>query len=125
MTKPGIWKHYKGGLYRVLFNARQETNGNPDNGKLVVVYLDLKYGGLHVRDEEQFHQRVWKEDGRPVDQEFIKPFLETGDNAAKIEAGTVDRFSFCGTMANEMSDTDAAELYDGLHETFTGRKPAP
>lgn len=57
MTKPGIYKHYKGGIYRVLFSARQSTNG-PDEGKLVVVYIDLKYGGLHVRDEEQFNEKV-------------------------------------------------------------------
>jgi hypothetical protein len=107
MTKPGIYKHVKGGMYRVLFCARQSTNG-PDEGKLVVVYMDLKHGGLHVRDEIQFHEKV-----------LAPPAL--GFNPG-VE---VPRFTFCGTMGNEMSDANAAELYEGLHETFTGRKPAP
>jgi hypothetical protein len=57
MTPPGIYQHFKGGLYRVLFRACQRTNG-PDDGKVVVVYMDLKHGGLHVRDEAEFREMV-------------------------------------------------------------------
>ena len=125
MTAPGIWKHWKtGDLYRVLFNARVSTNGERE-GRIDVVYMDLKRGGIHTRDEEQWQQRVWLETGS-----FAR---ERGDVVTNWDAldenhrykETAARFTFVGTMANEMSDKDAGELYDGLHETFTGRKPAP
>lgn len=105
MTKPGIYKHVKGGLYRVLFSARQSTNG-PDEGKLVVIYICLKYGSLNVRDEEQFNEKV-----------LAPP--ELGFNPG-VE---VPRFMFTGDPT--MSDKDAESLYDGLHELVTGRTPAP
>lgn len=56
MTQPGIWKDSKNGpLYRVLFTAFVDTPGLRE-GKIDVVYLDLKYGGLHTRDEEEWHR---------------------------------------------------------------------
>lgn len=104
MTKPGIYKHYKGGTYRVLFTARQSTNG-PSEGRVEVIYISLKYGHLNARDEEQFHEQV---DADPA-QGFIP-------------GAKVPRFSF---SHDQLADADAAALYDDLHATFTGRKPAP
>lgn len=49
-----IYRHYKGGRYRVLFEARVSTNG-PDEGRLVVVYVSLTTGAILVRDRTEFH----------------------------------------------------------------------
>ncbi len=56
VTTPGIYEHYKGGMYRVTGTAIVSTNG-PDDGKLVVKYISLTTGREHVRDEHQFHER--------------------------------------------------------------------
>lgn len=40
----GIWRHYKGGLYRVTGLARHHENGKP-----MVIYVSLKYGTVNVR----------------------------------------------------------------------------
>ncbi len=55
MTSPGIYRHYKGGLYRVLFNATESTNG-PHNGRELVVYVSLAKGAIRVRAEDEFHE---------------------------------------------------------------------
>jgi len=57
VTSPGIYRHHKGGLYRVLFTARQSTNG-PDVGLPLVVYVSLTKGTVHVRDEQEFHEPI-------------------------------------------------------------------
>jgi len=54
---PGVYKHYKGGLYRVLFLAQVSTNG-PDEGKLVVVYVSLADGTIYSRDDRQFTEII-------------------------------------------------------------------
>ncbi len=57
-TRPGIYRHYKGDLYRVLFTAHDSTNGKgPDIGK-VVVYVSLSTGQINVRKEWEFHEWV-------------------------------------------------------------------
>lgn len=124
MTPPGIYKHWKtGDLYRVLFNARVSTNGERE-GRIDVVYIDLKRGGIHTRDEEQWHERVWSVDGERRNRGEVVKSPE-GLVGTLLYRDTAPRFMFVGTMGNEMSDADASALYDGLHETFTGRKPVP
>lgn len=56
VTNPGIYRHYKGGLYRVLFTAIMSTNDCA--GKLCVVYVSLTRGTIHVRDEKEFNGLV-------------------------------------------------------------------
>lgn len=51
-VKPGLYKHYKGGLYRVLFTAWESTNGRPREE--VVVYVSLEKGTVNVRLLEEF-----------------------------------------------------------------------
>ena len=53
-TKPGIYRHYKGGEYQVLGTARVSTNG-PGEGKPVVVYVSCEDGKLYARDEDEFN----------------------------------------------------------------------
>lgn len=57
MTTSGVYRHYKGGLYRVLFTAREATNGAYTD-RSVVVYVSLAFGHVNVRDEVEFHARV-------------------------------------------------------------------
>lgn len=56
-ANPGVYRHYKGGRYRLLFLAHVSTNG-PDDGRIVVVYVSLTTGLIHVRDEVQFHEEL-------------------------------------------------------------------
>jgi hypothetical protein len=96
MTKPGIWKHYKGNLYRVVFTAYDATNG-PNDGTSMVVYVSLKDGYVHVRKEREFHERVWsatydesRKEGEPVDyQKWL-------DHEDLLDRCSVDRFSWTG-----------------------------
>jgi len=48
-----IYRHYKGGLYRVLFNGTDSTNER--SGTPVVVYVSLTNGRVFVRDAREFH----------------------------------------------------------------------
>lgn len=41
--EPGIYKHHKGGLYTVLFEARESTNG-PTEGLQTVIYVSHTTG---------------------------------------------------------------------------------
>lgn len=56
MTTTGVYVHYKGGRYRVLFDARVSTNGC--EGSWVVVYVSLTTGRVHARDVAEFHEPV-------------------------------------------------------------------
>lgn len=47
--RSGIYKHYKGGLYRVLFLVRHHDSGEP-----MVVYASLDRGTLNVREWPDF-----------------------------------------------------------------------
>jgi len=62
-SHPAVYRHYKGGLYRVLFEARNSTNG-PDDGLPVVVYVSLTNGHVFVRDLAQFHEYVELDSGK-------------------------------------------------------------
>jgi hypothetical protein len=93
--QPGIYRHAKGGFYRVLFSVVDATNG-PHVGKWSVVYVCLKYGGTFVRDEDEFN-------------ELVTPDPSLGFN----EGVKVPRFSFSST---QLDDADAESLYDGLLE---------
>ncbi len=91
MTKPGVWQHFKGGLYRVLGNARLSTNG-PDCGASMVIYVSLAKGTVHVRAELEFHQRV---------DSFGTPLVALGreldeDGFIKDEPGDQERFCYQG-----------------------------
>ncbi len=60
-TPPGIYQHYKGDNYRVLFVADESTNAR--KGNKVVVYISLKYGTIHCRDLSEFTEIVDWPDG--------------------------------------------------------------
>lgn len=96
-TRQGIYTHAKGGSYTVLFVARNSTNG-PGEGRNVVVYVDRKYGHVHVRDEEEFH-------------ELVEPDPKLGFSPGV----KVPRFSF---FAAQLSDRQAEDLYDDLKTMF-------
>lgn len=60
----GIWRHWKGHLYQVLFCARDATNG-PGEGRTMVVYIGLTLDGtptpglrVRARDLAQWHETV-------------------------------------------------------------------
>lgn len=60
---PGLWRHYKNVLYRVIGVANDSTNGNSE-GRLMVIYISDAEHGLRVRDLNQFLEMVELPDGR-------------------------------------------------------------
>lgn len=59
MTRLGIYKHYSGKRYRVLFVTINSTNG-PDDGKTMVNYIALYGDGtMYSREQMQFHELLF------------------------------------------------------------------
>jgi hypothetical protein len=58
---PGIYQHYKGDKYRVLFVANDSSNSR--EGNKLVVYVSLKHGTLNCRDLDEFTEVVDWPDG--------------------------------------------------------------
>ncbi len=52
-----IYRHHKGGRYRVLFIVNNSTNG-PDDGKQMICYVSMTTGRINVRDFAQFHEAL-------------------------------------------------------------------
>lgn len=57
-----IYKHYKGGLYTVLFVAEETTNARK-GGSGGVVYVSHTYGTIKYRDLDEFTEEVEWPDG--------------------------------------------------------------
>lgn len=53
IVKPGVYEHYKGGLYRVLYYGR-----HTERDEEVVVYQSISDGQIWVRPLEMFTGRV-------------------------------------------------------------------
>lgn len=58
MLIKGIYRHYKGGRYRVLAVARHHETGQP-----YVVYQSLERGSVNVREFENWSDDVELKDG--------------------------------------------------------------
>lgn len=58
MTRPGVYKHFKGGMYRVLFTA-VNANNRADYDGFMVVYMPLYgNGAITCRSEREFNGLV-------------------------------------------------------------------
>jgi len=56
VTPPGLYRHYKGGLYRVLFTVQDSTNGRDEAPMVCYVALEGDHAGnICVRDEAEFN----------------------------------------------------------------------
>ena len=53
----GIYEHYKGGRYTVLFTARVSTNGLTE-GERLVIYVSHTTGDVCARDLDEFTASV-------------------------------------------------------------------
>ena len=53
MIKSGRYKHYKGGIYVVLFVAQESEAGKP-----VVVYMNETHGSYYTRPLKEFTSNV-------------------------------------------------------------------
>lgn len=74
--KTGIYKHFKGGFYRVLFTAQESTNDRA--GRAVVVYISLTNGKIHTRDLAEFQSLVGLGPAMPprftfMGEDFVPP----------------------------------------------------
>lgn len=49
MITVGLYRHYKGGLYRVLLKGR-----DADDGDTKLAYMDIGTGRIYIRKEEAF-----------------------------------------------------------------------
>ena len=56
------YKHYKGGLYTVLFLAEETTNARK-GGNGGVVYVSHTYGKIKYRDLDEFTEEIEWPDG--------------------------------------------------------------
>ncbi len=56
------YKHYKGGLYTVLFVAEETTNARK-GGNGGVVYVSHTYGKIKYRDFDEFTEKIERSDG--------------------------------------------------------------
>lgn len=64
MIEPGLFQHYKGAFYRVLFVAKDSDNGS-NNDRDVVVYVSLSEPGrISTRHLEEFDQVLPDENKR-------------------------------------------------------------
>lgn len=55
-VEPGVYRHYKGGFFTVLFDATESTNKRA--GTRVVVYVSHTTGRVHTRDAAEFLEVV-------------------------------------------------------------------
>lgn len=60
---PGIFRHHKGGLYRVLGCARNSTNGM--DRQWMVLYVSMTFGEMYVRELDEFTE-ILAIRGKPV-----------------------------------------------------------
>jgi hypothetical protein len=101
-TPPGVYRHYKGDLYRVLLVGLMSTNGLPR--RPTVCYLSLSKGGLpDLRDEEEFHDLVWPLSGKVFAtgaERIAIPVLD----GAPIVANVVPRFAMLHTEDELIND---------------------
>lgn len=60
MIKPGRYRHYRGGIYVVLFTAQSSEDGAPH-----VVYMNETHGTYYIRPLKEFTSDVMvdSEDG--------------------------------------------------------------
>lgn len=65
MVEPGIYRHYKGGLYEVFFEAK-----HTETGEWVVAYRNIEHGTYYVRPSQMFKALV-KLNGETVNR-FVK-----------------------------------------------------
>ena len=70
MIKPGRYRHYKGGIYRVLLTALDSETNKP-----VVVYMNETHGSYYVRSLKEFTSNVLEdsEDGGVPRFKLIEP----------------------------------------------------
>jgi hypothetical protein len=60
-----LYKHYKGGLYRLLSEAT-----HTETGENLVVYMSVETGLIWVRPVEMFYELIDLPDGRKAVQRF-------------------------------------------------------
>lgn len=69
---PGVYRHWKGDRYLVLFTA-QDSNNSADHED-VVVYVSLTRGGIRVRRAAEFTELVPTPDGGKVPRFVLVDF---------------------------------------------------
>jgi len=57
---PGLYRHFKGGEYLVLFEAKEATNGRDES---VVAYASLTDGKVYTPVLKEFEEKVAWPDG--------------------------------------------------------------
>lgn len=55
--RPGLYRHYKGGMYRALFACRHH-----ETGEAMVVYVSLTHGTVSVRELRSQGKDSWTDE---------------------------------------------------------------
>jgi len=66
-----LYKHYKGGIYKVLFMAKGSKEDEP-----TVVYKSVTWGSRHTRPLEEWNEEIKIPKKKSAK---VKPNLKTGD----------------------------------------------
>ena len=78
MIAPGLYRHYKGALYRVIGTVRDSTNG-PGEGREMVLYISDAEHGFHVRERSQFTEYVATDEVHEGVRQFAPRFQRVRD----------------------------------------------
>jgi len=76
MMPGGLFRHYKGDLYRVISAATESTNAR--NGQLLVIYIGRPASGIRVRTLEEWQELVVWPDGT------MRPRFTLADQAPNL-----------------------------------------
>lgn len=74
MTKPGVYRHYKGNFYRVSISTVQQAYGVDRKPIAMTVYTGIACGKTYVRPEAEFHEAVC-----PDDRNLVSRFEWVGE----------------------------------------------
>jgi hypothetical protein len=88
--KPGLYKHYKGGLYTAICLGTHHETRQP-----VVIYISHTYGGLNVRPLHGWLGDVdgWDDIIKISDNEAVRRFQFVGDLPSDIPMGERNLFT--------------------------------
>jgi hypothetical protein len=79
MVTQGVYRHYKGGLYRLLFVAKDSTNNSPTADEDVAVYVSLNDSGrVSVRLLREFDELVSVPCDPPATSKHVQRFQWVG-----------------------------------------------
>ncbi len=96
-VRPGLWRHYKGGLYTVLGTVTHHETRKP-----MVLYISHTYGGANVRPVRGWEGDFECDSGCCQDMDgWLDPVLVRASMSANVPDETVTRFVYVGELPSD------------------------